>query len=245
MESILTALVAFLLFKEAIGRRVWGVALMMLTGSLILSYEPSKSAILLSKGSLLVLGASFMWALDNNLTRSLSLKDPLSIAAIKGLAAGIVSACAAWYAGEKFPPAGGIAVTMTVGFFCYGASLVLFVYALRHLGTARTGAYFSLGPFIGAVASVILLKEPVTCQLAAAALVMGLGTCLLVREEHSHEHTHEPMWHDHRHSHNDGHHNHTHPEVPGNVEDHCHPHEHELLVHSHHHMPELHHRHSH
>lgn len=245
LEGLLTGIVALALFKEAVGARIWAVAALMLLGSLSLSYEPSRMTAILPQGSLLVVGACLMWAFDNNLTRALSGKDPFSIARLKGLAAGACSLTIAAIAGEKLPSAGAAISAMTVGAFCYGASLVFFVYALRHLGSTRTGALFGLGPFIGAVASVLTLREPVTWMLLLSALCMGLGTWILVREEHIHEHTHEPVIHEHRHNHEDTHHAHGHLEGVDGSGEHCHLHQHEPITHCHSHTPELHHRHIH
>jgi hypothetical protein len=131
-----------------------------------------------------------------------------------------------------------------LGFLSYGASLVLFVVALRSLGTARTGAYFSVAPFFGAVLAVALLGEPVNAQLLAAGLLMGLGVWLHLSEQHAHQHRHEAMEHEHEHEH-DEHHRHAHDEplVPGVR--HSHRHRHEPLMHSHEHYPDAHHRHKH
>jgi hypothetical protein len=131
-----------------------------------------------------------------------------------------------------------------VGFLGYGVSLALFVLALRHLGTARTGAYFSTAPFVGAIVAVIALGEPVTVTLMAAAVLMAAGVWLHVTEHHEHEHVHEPLMHAHAHVH-DEHHQHRHgPEDPPG-EPHTHPHRHGGLRHTHPHVPDMHHQHRH
>jgi drug/metabolite transporter (DMT)-like permease len=245
IEGILTAFVAAIIFREAVSTRIWIAALMMLLGSLALSYKPDSMVIAFSPGALLVAGTCLMWAFDNNLTRNLSEKDPFTIARIKGLVAGITTSIIACVAGERFPHITPVIGSLCVGMFGYGVSLVLFVYALRHLGSARTGAYFGIGPFIGALISVILLKDPITWMLVMTAFFMALGAWVLLREDHSHEHAHEHIWHEHRHTHEDGHHAHVHHGGIAEDEDHSHLHEHEPIVHEHAHTPELHHRHSH
>jgi drug/metabolite transporter (DMT)-like permease len=245
MEGILTAFVAAFVFREAVDKRIWIAALMMLFGSLALSYKPNEMVLAFSPGAILVTGACLMWAFDNNLTRNLSGKDPFTIARSKGLAAGITTLVIAWCAGEKFPLITPVIGSLCVGMFGYGVSLVLFVYALRHLGSARTGAYFGIGPFVGALVSVILLKDPITWLLLMAAFFMALGAWILLKEEHIHEHVHEYTWHEHRHTHEDGHHWHEHAEGIREDTDHSHLHEHKPLAHEHAHTPELHHRHPH
>ncbi|HYB43747.1 MAG TPA: DMT family transporter, partial [Candidatus Methylomirabilis sp.] len=131
-----------------------------------------------------------------------------------------------------------------VGFAGYGVSLVLFVVALRHVGAARTGAYFSLAPFWGASLAVVLLRETVTARLVVAGALMAIGVWLHLTEHHAHEHEHEAMAHEHRHAH-DQHHQHIHDgsEPPG--EPHSHWHVHARLRHSHPHFPDIHHQHPH
>lgn len=244
-EGILTALVASILFHEAVGRRIWTAAFIMLLGSMVLSYKSDEAGLAFSPGALLVIGACFMWALDNNLTRNLSGKDPFAIARIKGLAAGPASIALACMTGERITHITPVIGALIVGMFSYGVSLVLFVYALRHLGSARTGAFFGIGPFIGASVSVLLLKDPVTWMLLTSASLMAAATWILLKEEHSHEHTHEHTWHEHRHTHDDKHHIHEHPDEISEDNDHSHLHEHHSITHTHDHTPELHHRHSH
>jgi hypothetical protein len=131
-------------------------------------------------------------------------------------------------------------VAALVGFLGIGVSLILFMLALRHLGAARTGAYFSLAPFIGAVIAVGLLREPVSVQLVVAGLVMGVGLCPHLAERHGHKHVHGVLEHEHVH---DEHHQHHH-EGPV-TEPHAHWHRHEPLRHTHPRYPDLHHQHRH
>ncbi|MGB3810982.1 MAG: EamA family transporter, partial [Parvibaculum sp.] len=189
-------------------------------------------------------GACLCWGIDNNLTRKLSSADPVQIAMIKGLVAGTINLLIATINGAHLPSVGILLAVGVVGFFGYGVSLALFVLGLRHLGTARTGAYFSLAPFVGAVLAVLMLGEPLSATLLIAGCLMGLGIWLHLSERHDHEHVHREIEHEHRHSH-DAHHQHQHrPDMtPG--EPHTHRHRHAPLVHRHPHYPDLHHRHDH
>ena len=195
-------------------------------------------------GPIAIVGACIMWGLDNNLTRKVSLADPLQIVQFKGLIAGPISVVLGLWAGASLPDAFDTLLAGVVGFLGYGVSLALFVVALRHLGAARTGAYFSTAPFLGAVVAVIALDEPVTVRLLVAGGFMGLGVWLHLTERHEHEHTHQPMTHTHSHVH-DKHHRHQHSaeDLPG--EPHTHTHEHGWLKHTHPHTPDMHHQHRH
>src|SRR4029450_10489877 len=160
-------------------------------------------------GPIAVVGACIMWGLDNNWTRKVSLADPLQIVQFKGLIAGPVNVALGLWAGASLPGALDALLAAAVGFLGYGVSLALFVAALRHLGAARTGAYFSTAPFLGAVVAIVTLGEPLTGRLLVGGLLMGAGVWLHLSERHAHEHPHEPLAHDHLHRH-DIHHDHTH-----------------------------------
>lgn len=242
LESVLTTLVAAVIFREAVHIRIWQASVVMLAGGLLLSYDPVMP-LSLSLHSLAVIGACLMWALDNNLTRKISASDPSTIAIMKGITAGLVNTGLAFATGTGSMSALGIAGAMLLGFFSYGISLVLFIYALRHLGSARTGAHFSTAPFIGAAISVLALNEPFTVAFAAALLLMISATWLVLTEQHAHVHIHEYMAHNHKHVH-DEHHQHEHDGTEG-PEPHAHAHVHLPLAHSHPHLPDIHHRHEH
>lgn len=242
LESVITTLVAAVIFREAVNARIWQASVVMLTGGLLLSYDPAMP-LSLSPYSLAVIGACFMWALDNNLTRKISASDPTTIAIIKGIAAGMVNTGLALATETGAPGALSITGAMLLGLFSYGISLVLFIYALRHLGSARTGAHFSTAPFIGAAISVLVLNEPFTIVFALALLLMIAATWLVLTEQHQHEHTHENLVHSHKHRH-DEHHQHEHAGTEG-PEPHAHEHTHLPLTHAHPHMPDIHHRHEH
>jgi drug/metabolite transporter (DMT)-like permease len=196
----------------------------------------------LDAGAMFIVAACIAWGIDNNLTRKLSTADPVVIAMSKGLAAGSVNVALALARGEALPSSLIMSAAGTIGFLSIGVSLVLFVLALRHLGAARTGAYFALAPFMGAVVAIGLLHEPVTLKLAVAAALMGLGLWLHLTERHEHEHLHELLEHEHAHVH-DEHHQHAHDETV--IEPHSHWHRHEPIRHKHPHYPDIHHRHSH
>lgn len=183
--------------------------------------------------------------MDNNLTRKLSAGDPVRIAMVKGLVAGSVNTVLASVAGEAWPALPTVGGAALLGLLGYGLSLVLFVLALRHLGTARTGAYFSTAPFAGALLAVPLLGESLTPLLLAAGLLMALGLYLHLTESHAHDHVHDTLEHEHPHRHDDHHqHDHDHAGVdPG--QPHTHRHVHQRLVHRHPHYPDIHHRHVH
>lgn len=242
LEGLATMSIAWLVFRENVDRRLLLGAALILAGALLLSWQGGPGG--LGLGSLAIAGACLAWGLDNNLTRKLSAADPVQIAMVKGLVAGAVNLVLALVAGASLPVLPVLGAAALVGFFGYGVSLVLFVLALRYLGSARTGAYFSTAPFVGAGLSVLIFGEPVTAQLAAAGVLMGIGVYLHLSEVHDHEHEHEPMEHDHLHVH-DEHHQHAH--APGDPpgEPHSHWHRHEAMRHKHPHFPDLHHRHGH
>lgn len=241
-EGVFTALLAWLAFKENFDRRIaLGMAAIAL-GAVVLSW-PGEARFAGAWPALAVLGACLAWALDNNLTRKVSLADASWIAAVKGLAAGSINLALAFGLGATLPTASVVAASLLVGFLTYGVSLTWFVLGLRHLGTARTGAYFSIAPFFGALLAVVL-GEAVTAPLLLAGALMAVGIWLHLTERHSHEHTHEPLAHEHLHVH-DAHHQHRHdPPVPTGTR-HSHWHQHDALTHTHPHFPDAHHRHPH
>lgn len=243
-EGVLTALLAWFAFKESFDRRIALGMAAIVAGAVLLSWSgPLADTPAAGWGPAAILGACLCWALDNNLTRKVSLSDPVQIAALKGLVAGAVNTGLALTLHPELPSLSLLAGAAVLGLFGYGVSLVLFVVALRHLGTARAGAYFSTAPFVGAALAIPLLAEPVTLRLVAAAALMGFGVVLHLIERHEHDHQHEPAEHDHAHRHDDAHHTHDHA---GPVEgEHSHWHRHEPLIHRHPHYPDTHHRHGH
>jgi drug/metabolite transporter (DMT)-like permease len=245
-ESVLTALIAWFVFKENVDRRVALGMLAIVAGGVVLAWPGGVDAARW-QGAALVVAACLAWAVDNNLPRKLSLADASWIAMVKGLVAGTTNLALAWALGAAWPAAGPLAAAALLGFVSYGASLVLFVLALRALGTARTGAYFSVAPFFGAVLAIALLGDAPSLPLAIAGALMALGVALHISERHEHRHAHEAMDHSHEHVHGTGdeHHDHEHvPPVAAGTR-HSHPHHHVPLVHTHPHYPDAHHRHPH
>jgi drug/metabolite transporter (DMT)-like permease len=242
VEGLATMTIAWVVFRENVDRRLLLGAVAILAGAVVLSWKGGPSGFGL--GSMAILGACLAWGIDNNLTRKLSSADPMQIAIAKGLVAGSVNVALALAMGASFPAWTPTLEAGLIGFLGYGVSLVLFVLALRHVGAARTGAYFSTAPFIGALLAVSMFDDPITGQLAAAGLLMVVGVYFHLSESHEHEHAHRVLEHEHRHVH-DEHHRHTHgPDDPAG-EPHNHAHRHRPLVHSHPHFPDVHHGHDH
>jgi drug/metabolite transporter (DMT)-like permease len=243
LESVLTALLAWFLFRENFDRRIALGMLAIVAGGIVLAWTPGTRGEA-SPGLALIAVACLCWAIDNNLTRKVSANDAIVIAGLKGLVAGAVNLGLALLAGQALPPVGMLGLALAVGFLGYGVSLVLFVLALRHLGTARVGAYFSVAPFFGAALAVVVQGDSITFQLVAAGVLMALGVWLHLTEHHGHSHAHELQEHAHAHSH-DEHHRHSHDFAWDGREPHSHRHVHALLVHAHAHFPDVHHRHPH
>jgi drug/metabolite transporter (DMT)-like permease len=243
LEGVFTALLAWFVFGENVDRRIALGMIAIAAGAVILTWQGGTD-LGQGLGSLAIAGACLAWALDNNFTRKVALSDPVQVALPKGCVAGALNVAIATSLGAPWPGPGIAAAAGAVGFLGYGVSLVLFVLALRHVGTARTGAYFSLAPFFGAVLSTAMLREPLSTALLAAGALMGLGVWLHLTERHDHEHEHRELTHDHLHVHDEHHqHDHTGREPAG--EPHSHPHKHARLRHAHPHYPDLHHRHPH
>lgn len=240
LEGLATMSIAWLIFWENVDRRLLLGALAIIAGAIVLSWNGQRVS--LNAGTALIGAACIAWGIDNNVTRKLSATNPVSIAMVKGLVAGVVNIAVAITRSAVLPDAGVAAATAVLGFFAIGVSLVMFVLALRHLGAARTGAYFSLAPFVGALIAVAILQDPVSFNLIAAALLMGFGLWMHLTERHAHWHDHEEMDHEHSHVH-DEHHQHDHDGAV--TEPHSHRHRHAPMRHKHPHYPDLHHRHAH
>ena len=257
-EGVFTALLAWFVFKENFDKRIALGMAAIVAGAIVLStpaiWGGMASVDRVWWPSVAILGACLAWAIDNNLTRKVSLTDASWIAMVKGLVAGMVNLLLAFYAGAALPSATNITGALVLGFFSYGLSLTLFVVALRHLGTARSGAYFSIAPFAGA-GLALAMGEPITGNLIAAAALMAFGVWLHVTENHGHLHSHEIVEHEHVHDHDsdDEHHRHDHREraadaVAGSYKNsnrHSHWHRHEPMTHMHSHFPDAHHQHTH
>jgi drug/metabolite transporter (DMT)-like permease len=244
LEAVLTALLAWLVFRENADRRIVLAMALIVAGGVALAWPTSRSGHSSLAGALAVAGACMCWAVDNNLTRKVSASDSVFIAGTKGWVAGLTTSALALTFGAKLPTVELIAAAMAVGFAGYGLSLVLFVLALRGLGSARTSAYFSIAPFVGAAIAIVAFHEPVSWPLWLAATMMAAGVWLHLTEAHAHEHTHELLTHTHAHRH-DAHHQHQHAFAWDGHEPHTHQHSHEPLTHTHRHYPDVHHRHEH
>lgn len=241
-ELVITAAVALVFFKEAIGRRMWVAVGLITSSSIILSVEDF-SSFKFSAGAIFVLLSCVCWGVDNSCTRTISFKDPTQISVIKGLGAGIGALAVAVITGNLSGQMIYVAIALVVGFVGYGLSTYLYVLAQRGMGATRTSVFFSASPFIGAGLSLVLFWEKPALSFLVASAVMAAGTTFAAFERHSHEHTHLEREHEHRHRHDDGHHDHPHdPPVWG---EHSHPHRHAAVTHSHAHTPDLHHTHAH
>lgn len=243
MEGVLTALLAWFVFRENFDRRIFLGMLLIISAGGLLSWEQGWQQGL-PWGAIAIIGACLCWAIDNNLTRKVAAGDAVQIAALKGLIAGSVNLLIAFASGMVLPEYKVLLSAGLLGFFGYGLSLMLFVLALRHLGTARTGAYFSAAPFAGAVISLLLLGETPSLLFWAAASLMAVGLWLHLSETHSHTHAHPFMEHVHSHTHDD-HHPHTHAFAWDGTEPHTHLHQHQPMTHEHAHFPDIYHRHPH
>ena len=247
-EIVATSAIALIVYREAIGRRMW-VAIALVSVSCMMLTIEEIVLVRMSAGSLLVLLACICWGFENNFTRNLSLKDPRQIVVVKGLGSGFGALMIAMVWGIPHLPVLPALLAAVLGFFAYGISITFYVTAQRQLGAARTSAYYAAAPFIGILLSWLVLKEAVSSTFFIALGIMVMGTVLVVSENHAHEHRHNGIEHDHRHSHNDGHHDHEHGlEQDSTIRldaNHSHMHRHEVQSHSHAHVPDSHHRHGH
>jgi drug/metabolite transporter (DMT)-like permease len=241
-EVVATTLIAALVFKEAIGKRMW-LAILLITGASVILTVDDPASLSFSPGAILVLLACVCWGVENNCTNRLSLKDPLQIVCIKGFASGTGALIIALAAGAYPKGPAPVLAALALGFVAYGLSIYFYIRAQRGLGAARTSAFYALAPFVGVGLSLILLKESPAPSFWVALVVMSVGTYLVVSERHEHRHSHTEIEHEHRHEHSDEHHRHKHePPVEG---EHSHFHSHEALTHNHAHSPDLHHTHLH
>lgn len=251
-EIVVTSILALLLFKEAVGRRMWLAIGLITVATVILSLSPG-AELTWSPGALLILLACAAWGLENNCTRMLSLSDPIEIVMIKGFGSGIGALLVTVLTGHWQFDLGYGLMALLLGFVAYGLSIFFYIYAQRDLGAARTSAYYAAAPFIGVLASWIFLREPLTLNFGLGLMVMLVGTYFAVSEDHGHEHIHEALAHDHRHSHGpeELHHDHDHEHTEAErltldaKRVHSHPHRHQPQVHKHAHWPDLHHQHIH
>jgi len=244
-EGVATTVIAVLAFKEAVGKRIWMAVLLITMASILLSWD-SSGQWGFSLGAIGVLSACILWGIDNNFTRNVSSKDPLSIVIIKGLSAGTFSLILSLILGFPLPSFKFIFLAMVLGYFSYGLSIVLFIRAMRELGSARTSALFGTAPFVGVALSLLLFRENQGTLFLLSLPIMIMGAVFLLKENHEHLHKHDTTEHEHRHNHSDSHHTHGHSddEIPKNGY-HSHVHKHDFLSHEHQHTPDIYHRHAH
>jgi len=234
-EIVATSLIALLIFKESISKRLWGAIVLITISSIILSVE-DVSSFSFSFGSIFVLLACICWGLENNCTRKLSVKDPLEIVVIKGFCSGIGCLLIAFALGEKTNNIPYIITALILGFFAYGLGISFYIYAQRDLGAARTSAYYAIAPFIGVGLSLIIFIAIPTFSFIIALVIMIIGTYFASTEEHNHNYRHIVITHEHSHIHKEtiiGKHNHNHT------------HTHEEYTHSHKHTQDIHRSHAH
>lgn len=247
LEAVFTALLARLLYAEALGHRVLAAMALMGAGALLLVADQGLAGAVQWLGLLAVTGATLAWAADNTLSRALADRDPGQVVLAKSLLGALASAVLGAVAGEPAPGAASALGLVAVGAAGYGLSLRCYLLAQRSFGAGRTGSLFSLAPFLGAVAAVMLGERLPGPLMLLGGLLMLAGVLLHLGEHHAHEHEHEALEHEHAHTHDDGHHLHPHAgyEAPPTGQAHSHPHRHEPQRHTHEHVPDLHHGHTH
>ena len=243
LEGPLTLLLGVVVLREFLGGRSWTGAAVVFAGSAVLTVQGSSAGVD-AVGIVLVVSACVGWAIDNNLTQQLTLRDPFQIVAVKTGIAAAVNISLAVARGEPGASIGVILAALVLGAFAYGISILLDAYALRALGAAREAAMFATAPFAGALLAIPLLEESWSATDVAAAVLMAAGVVLVITDRHEHRHAHDAMEHEHRHVH-DEHHQHEHPPGVDPSEPHSHPHRHAPLAHAHAHVSDVHHRHSH
>lgn len=244
LETVATTIIARLVFGEHVSLPVWAGKGLIVLASLLVILGPGGGATL-SLSGLLVLLACVFWGADNNLTREVEELSPTVLAAVKGYVAGVFNICLALFLGIGSVTAGQVGGSLLIGALSYGLSLVLFIGALRAIGSARTSTFFSIGPFIGVLFSLVLFPVRPHASFWLATALMLAGVLLLCRERHEHLHTHRPQGHRHHHCHDDEHHCHDHDRETAAGTSHDHYHVHDHLTHRHRHWPDIHHRHSH
>ena len=253
LEAVFTLAIAVSLGREHLGRRGLVSAVLTIAGALLLSEGSLSGAS--AVGSALIALATLAWSIDNNISQRLSLRDPIQIATFKAAGASLPMLALALLLGQPFPELPVMLALLLIGALGYGLSIWLDLLALRDLGAAREAVLFSTAPFVGALFSLLILREAFTAQLLVAAGLMAAGVLLLLGEQHSHWHRHQVLRHAHRHRHDprggDPHHAHVHE--PGDLEGmavdrpfwHAHEHRHDELDHAHPHVSDAHHRHRH
>jgi drug/metabolite transporter (DMT)-like permease len=241
-EGVATCVIATLAFKEALGKRIWTAITFITVASIVLTWN-SNGNLGISIGAVGVVLACVFWGMDNNFTRNISAKNPLTIVTIKGIIAGIVSLVIALSTGSSIPNLKVTLAALILGFFSYGISIILFILGMRSLGAARASAFFGSAPFVGTLLSFFIFREWPGANFLLSLPIMIVGAVLILWEDHLHPHKHEMLEHEHRHTHDDSHHQHEHGGKEAS--DHSHWHIHSEEIHEHPHTPDIHHRHVH
>lgn len=243
LEGPFTILVGIAVFREHLSRPAALGAIVVFVGAVVLGLD-SGDATADWAGIALIAAACAGWALDNNLTQSLTVRDPRAIVRVKAGVAGSVNVALALVVGNDVPRVAVLGGALLLGAVGYGLSVYLDALALRALGAAREAAVFAVAPFAGALLAPVVLPESLTVRDLVAGACMAIGVALLLHEHHEHWHRHTPLDHDHVHTH-DAHHRHDHDPGIDPGEPHSHPHHHDVLEHSHPHVSDVHHRHRH
>lgn len=243
LEGPATLLLGLLVFREHLGRSAALGAACIFAGAVVLTLPGGAVGGELT-GVLCIAAACACWGLDNNLTQSLTVRDPFAIVTAKTGVAATVNVSLALIFGAEIPGGTVLAGALALGAVAFGISVVLDAYALRLLGAARESAIFAVAPFVGAVMAWPILGERLGVQGFVAGTIMAIGVLAVLRERHEHLHEHEPLAHDHLHVH-ETHHRHDHGPGTDPEEPHSHQHEHAQLIHFHEHVSDVHHRHDH
>ena len=243
LEALFTAVLAWRIYRESMGRRVWAAMLLLLAGGSLLVLDQGRDGGVRLWGLLAVLLATAAWGLDNTLSRALAERDPGQVVLAKAFLGAAATSILAVAFGEALPSPGAALGLFAVGATGYGLSLRFYLLAQRAFGAARTGSVFAFAPFIGAMLAVVLGDQSTSALMAAGSMLMLAGVVLHLAESHGHEHEHEAIEHEHAHRHDDGHHEHGHDPMPADA--HSHRHRHEPLWHAHPHVPDAHHAHRH
>ena len=180
-EIVATTLIALLIFKENVSKKLWKAILLITISSMILSFEGLDS-FQFSYGSIFVLLAATCWGLENNCTRSISDKSTYQIVMIKGIFSGLGALLIAILTKEQIPNIKYMLLALSLGFVAYGLSIFMYVRAQNTLGAAKTSAYYAIAPFIGALLSFVFLKEKLTYSYLIALIVMVAGTLLIISD---------------------------------------------------------------
>ncbi len=240
-EIVATSIIALVIFKEVISKKLWFAISLVTIASIILTFE-GMGSFTFNQGSLFVLGACLCWGFENNCTKMISNKSSVEIVVIKGSFSGLGSLIVALILGETIPAIQWLICVLALGFVAYGLSIHFYIMAQKDLGAAKTSAYYSIAPFLGVAFSMLLLSERPSLQFYIALIIMIISTYFMVKDtielQHTHEHEHT---HTHEHSHGDMIHTHEHTHVHTHIHTHSgdsekHTHEHEISEHNHVHV---------